>query len=773
MSEAAFYKPYLSDSEYETDTDSDVDTDGYITEDSLCSMPGRYKPVETGVAAPANEVVTTPPDTGTKFDTGESRNTFLFTVDSRNRDTRVYPQPTFFTIRLPRVLRNVKQINISQLTLLNSFFNFTTAKGNTFMYVLESGRTRVENGVDVSNSVRISIRDGTYAVTDLVAELNNALNAVPLFASITFNDFLSQFQTTGNFRPLFNPPGSLTTPVYNSLTQTYERNQTIDTIVARYFQTVQTVGSTFYTFNQSLVAYYYPVVKEMIIAQPDPVPFSVVGQEVPPGFASWYDYIVFAFQGLDDPYITPIVQDAGNQALFDAYRYQNSFNNFLVNKYVTTYNDKQGRLVISAPSLNDSITADLNAEYSNILGTLVLAAGFPNLGTFQSQYASIQNSNAALTEFYNFIQLRFASNFGVNFGQYSDLFYANLSNEIALYNVLNEYGWNLSFSPTVTNTQISSNMPATQVSTFWSNILVPNVPANASFVSTLTVPQFVGGYLAFANASEATFGYTDISCSISTTTYIRTPFKTRCRQNISLMTLPRYANERSPGTELIYNLGPSTTRYLYNLQDNLSSFSIRVDLTDPNFNLYNVRQSMFNTAPFMRAFDEWLNYTTPQILSGQRVQLADPNYGQRPPLGDIVIQQYRPYIFFQMNADQYPVSADANFKVDFYVETQDGTPFSTPLVVTFYKDRAAFMADAANDLAGNFSQENPRHYFQRQVFSNVNSAILTVETNNLDVSYFSVSVQSASSLLGAIPLRVFAILHDAYGVYRPSTFLIH
>lgn len=767
----AFYKPYLSDSEYETETDSDVDTDGYISEESLCAVPGRYKPVLTAAPAPTNEVVTTPANSGTKFETGESRNTFLFTVDSRNRDTRVYPQPTFFTIRLPRVLKNVKQINISQLTLLNSFFNFTTAKGNTFMYVLEQGRTRTENGIDISNSVRIAIRDGTYAVTDLVTELNNALNAVPLFASITFSNFLAQFQSTGNFRPLFNPPGSLTTPIFNSLTQTYERNQTIDTIVARYFQTVQTVGTTFYTFNQSLVAFYYPVVKEMIIGQPDPVPFSVAGQPIPPGFSSWYDYLVFAFQGLDDPYVTAIVQDSGNQALFDAYRYQNSFNNFLVNKYVATYNDKQGRLVISAPSLNDSITLDLNTTYSNILGNLVLSNGFPSLAAFQTQYNNTLNSNAALTEFYNFIQFRFASYFGVNFGQYSDQFYANLSNEINLYNIQNQYGWNLSFSPSVTATQISSNLPATQVSTFWSNIIVPNTPQNSSFVSTLLVPQFLNNYLEFQNSSEATFGYTDISFSMVPTTYIRTPFKTQCRQNISIMTLPRYFNERSPGTDLTYNLNPSTTRYLYDLQDNLSSFSIRLDLTDTNFYLYNVLQSMFNTAPYMRAFDEWLNYLTPEILAGSRVQLTNPNYNIRPPLGDIVLQSYRPYIFFQMNADEYPVSPDANFNVDFYVEMQDGSPFPVSIIVGYYKDRAAFMADAAYDVAGQYGQENPRHYFQRVVYpAGTTSAVMTIQTNNLDVSYFHVTVENVELLLSAIPIRVFAILRDAYGVYRPSTF---
>jgi hypothetical protein len=291
------------------------------------------------------------------------------------------------------------------------------------MYVYENGRTRLDpaSGSTIKNIVKISIRDGTYNTDELVVELNNALNSTPLFADITLSDFINHFQSTGDYTILFNTPGPT---VYNSLTQKYDKNQTINNIVARYFLVTQTVGTVSYTYNECLVAYYYPVIKESIIAS-NGIPEFAVPASNDPNF-NWYDYIVFSFQGLDDPLITEIVNIAENQLYFDTFRAERTFNNFLVNKYVCTYNPLQGRLVINAPSLNDSIVNDLQSNYNYFLTEQVLAAGISNLASFSNQYNSIVNSNVALIEFYNFIQTRFTSNFGVNFGQYTDLFFHHL-----------------------------------------------------------------------------------------------------------------------------------------------------------------------------------------------------------------------------------------------------------------------------------------------------------------------------------------------------------
>lgn len=745
-----FYKPFVAE-----DSDSETDSDGYTTEDSLLDIPGKNPPVAAGLSSTVPEL-TFPSNTGTKFEDQAVTNSNLFMINSRDRDTTTYPQPTFFTLRLPRVFKNVKKINISQLNLLNSFFNFTASAGNTFMYVQEQGR----------NPVKIQIRNGTYSSGDLVTELTSALNSTPLFADITLGNFIAGFQSTGDFSPLFNTPGTV---VYNSLTETYQANQTMSDIIARYFKITQVVGTVTYTYNQSLVAYYYPVMKEMIITG---VPFNI--SSVFASSTEAYTYLVFYFTGLDDANALALASDPINQSLFDTYRFHNTFNLSLANAYTCTYNTKQGRLVINAPSLNASISADLTTQYNNYLTALVLSnSQFTSVDDFNSQYADITNQNTGLISFYNFIQTRFTSNFGINFGTYAAEFYANSNSEITLYNTLNRYGWSPTLTPGVSASTIMSNAPAPQVDHYLSNIIIPKYNngvlsnAQSTFISTLTV-----GTLNFQNSGEATLGYFDIPFTVKPTTYTRVTFDAQFRQNISLMTIPRYINNRSTTNDIIYNMGPdptSQTPLLYDNRNYGSTFYNRIDISgNLLFNLYEVDQNMFNTVDYMRAENKWVTYIRSQILAGQRLQLANANYGKYPPASDVSLTSYRPFAFFQVNASEYLTEPKAHFNITFYVETQDGSPFSVPIVLVWYKDRAAFMSDVQLDLNGEIGVENPQNYFKRQVFTG-NSAQMVVDVNNLQQTYFHVHIDHGSPVPSSLPLRVFCLLTDVYGTYTIAT----
>jgi hypothetical protein len=784
-----FYKPYLSD---ESESETDSDESGYISEESLLDIPGRNPPIpEKELVNPnrirSNQEVTSSYN-ATKFETEESKNTTLFMINSRDRDTRVYPQPTFFTLRLPRLFRNVKQISITELSLLNSFFNFSSSKGNTWMYVYENGRTRIDTttGSTITNIVKISIRDGTYNTDELVSELNNALNSTPLFADITLNDFINQFQSTGDYTLLFNTPGPT---VYNSLTQKYDKNQTINNIVARYFLVTQTIGTVSYSYDECLVAYYYPVIKESIINS-NGIPEFAVPSSSDPNF-SWYDYIVFLFQGLSDPLILQIITLPGNQEYFNAFRADRTFNNFLVNKYVCTYNPLQGRLVINAPSLNDSIVNDLNSNYSYFLTEQVLASGLAsNLASFNNQYNAIVNSNAALIEFYNFIQTRFATNFGVNFALYSDSFYSDSNNEIVLYNTNNRYGWELSLTQTISQSSISSNVTPEQIPHLWSNILMnTSTVSEKTFISTLVVPEFstIGDKLTFSNASESHFGYFDIPFDVIPTTYKRIEFASRCRQNVSIMTIPRYANNRLSTNEISYNLSMESTPLLFystSTSDPLKpNYNILTDVSgSPLFNMYTIYQNMFESAEYMRNEDRWLTYMSTQIIAGSRIQPSNPNYQQSPPATDISLTGYRPFIFIQINADKYLIEETARFYISLYVEknVNPNDPdyetqkyFPVPIVITWYKDRAGFMADVADDIGDKFAEENPRHFFKRQVYGTYNSnlgrtdisgARMDVLVNNDQITYAHIQLASTDNIPSAIPLRIYAILTNEYGV---------
>lgn len=758
-----YYLPYDSEDEEET-----TDTESTSSEESYVSGPGSEQPelvIPSGIPYELE-----PSETKPLPEYEESRNTSLVMISSRDRDTNIYPQPTFFTLRLPRTFKNIRSITITQLNLLNSFFNFSAAKSNTTLYIHEQDRTIFDSnsGQTIPNHIQINIREGTYSASDLVTELSNALNQTPLFADITdgFGGFISQFQGTGDFSILFNLPGNV---VYNSLTGAYESGITMSQLVARYFQTVQTVGTVNFTYNQCLVAYYYPIIKELTTRNQLST-FNAHLEALPAGYTDPYTYIVFSFTGLDDPYILTLALDPANIVVFDEFRYRNTFLNFLVNEYICSYNSLQGRLQISVPSLNKSIRDDLTFQYNTILNEEVLKANFESVAIFQGNYDALTLNNGALLEFYNFIHRNFTNQFGIDFGQYTAEFFANLSNEITMYNVKERFGWNTILTPTVSSNAItrSADILPNQVPTPWSNIVFPQYGFAAStFVSTYNI-----GQITFSNASETTYGYTDIPFGIDPTCYKRINYTSRCRQTMSIMTIPRYVSDRGPETDETYPFGPeiNQTPLLYSVDQTTvpSTYTILTDITNStDFNLYTMTQVMFTSADYMRDENRWLTYITPQILSGFRVQEGSVNFGKNPPLTDMTILAYRPHIFFQLNIDQYALEPNAKWLVDIYVETRDGSLFPVPIVVARYRDRAAFMADVAEDLKKNYA-EDPRHVFERQTFTNTASAILTTTVVNNEISYFSVHIAKDSDLLSGIPLRIFALLHDEYGVYTTA-----
>jgi hypothetical protein len=114
--------------------------------------------------------------------------------------------------------------------------------------------------------------------------------------------------------------------------------------------------------------------------------------------------------------------------------------------------------------------------------------------------------------------------------------------------------------------------------------------------------------------------------------------------------------------------------------------------------------------------------------------------------------------------DSYNVEPNAKWRIEIVVETQNGTLFPVPIVVSFYRDRAAFMMDAANILNKNYI-DNPRHYMVSQTFSNVSSASIVSDVLNNGIGYLSIHIEDSTVIPASIPLRVYVILKDLYGTY--------
>ena len=290
MSQQKYYTPYISDNESESNFSDSDESDTSVesvdlpqnrfrqflagsislktdeTRKKYETASAQYSYVnfsDTGSAGNATEIVDTAKLPEPKFET--NKNTTLIMINSRDRDTKVYVQPTDFYIRLPRTYKNITNIAITELKLLSSFYYFSPTKSNTGISILELGRVITENGIDIDNVIVTNIREGTYNANTLITELNLQLNATPIFADISGgkNAFINSFQVTGNYSLLFNQPGDST---YNSLTGKYETGLTLANIISKYFYSASTnITNQFYSVDQAAVAYYYPVLKEMVL----------------------------------------------------------------------------------------------------------------------------------------------------------------------------------------------------------------------------------------------------------------------------------------------------------------------------------------------------------------------------------------------------------------------------------------------------------------------------------------------------------------------------
>lgn len=124
-------------------------------------------------------------------------------LDSVNRDTQAYPQPTNVTLRLPRTYKNVTGFSILQIKLLSAFYYFSVAKQNIDISILGIGRYMVNAGQTVDNIIVNTLREGTYDINGLIAEITTQLNRTPIFYDFIngFQDFATKFSVTGDFSP--------------------------------------------------------------------------------------------------------------------------------------------------------------------------------------------------------------------------------------------------------------------------------------------------------------------------------------------------------------------------------------------------------------------------------------------------------------------------------------------------------------------------------------------------------------------------------------------
>jgi hypothetical protein len=367
--------------------------------------------------------------------------TSIIMVNSQYRDQSTYPQPTYFSIRLPRVYKNISAISFSDMKLLTSFYYFRTTKGNTDITVYEKDRITVDiNNLITSTIVKRFIRTGSYNINSLLTEIQLQLNYTPLFFDFPngINDFITAFRSSGDYFLNFNQPGDY---FYNTTTQTWVPNPTINTILSQYWNT-RYAGLSYYSNDQILLAYYYPILQEYI-QDPDysnqALDLStalVVLQSSSTSTLTNEDvieYLVYSFKGINPPDQIALAAIQANIPTLDTYRLKHTFRYWLINKYTVGLQAQSQNVYITTNSLNTSLVNLLTIQQSKYL-TNVLATNNISSNAYNNLFTTVNQTLAVLQGLYTFEQQQFLQYFAVPYSQYTLNYYATLTNPIQVRN---------------------------------------------------------------------------------------------------------------------------------------------------------------------------------------------------------------------------------------------------------------------------------------------------------------------------------------------------
>ncbi len=719
-------------------------------------------------------------------------------IDSKKRYLPLYAQPTFFSTRLPRVYRNITALNFAQINFLNRLYYFRPSKNNTTIDIQEFDRS----------TFTTTLRQGSYNITGLKAELETQLNRTPLFYDYAtdnffdyegaYNRFYDLFSATRNFYLNFNQPGS---NFYDNRTNSFIQNPTSNTILTSFWAgTSANLGQNL-TDQQIYLAYYYPVLKELLTDESysgTPVNLTI-GIGVDPiitDISGVYQRCVFGFQGLNiggisvvDPVIYAVADDVANRAALDAYRLAHTFRYSLINAYSMTVNGQDSTVTIAAGSLNRSLytllTNKANEFYVNLLS---------NAGITAAQYSTLKGNNKfldyILADMYNYTQVTYADNFAVPYSTYSRGYYAALDNTIKLRNGLAAFGI----------PQTPAQAAAAGVSTIYTNILGPiqeepfirwpylsnldlsnvymenlsnaargdmNHPYSvdlATIDETATVIDVSGASPTYYFQPNSISKKVDCVVPIEAGTYTTFKFHSPVRQTLQVETLPRPLQYRYPAYNQA-NYDTTINKYFqeaYTYDVSAHSYSAGPLYTYAYDNLLSNYLSNIPSWSSSNS-DRWLtDYTTSKGYYSNAVFLQGTSFGTNPPWNGLFYKFTTPDVSGSdpSKAYRYPL----NLTTEIYTDQSGTTLAAAPNTFrTFlYTDRAGFQADLYMSTAfgglvaayTNFRSEDPVN-FKYSTVINTTDTSGTIQFNAYPGQTYYVSCRSDSVDSGSIFTKIF------------------
>ena len=778
MSLPNYYRPYVSDSESDNDSESGytTNTESVRTSASFSNDAPNFATFAHELLRPAiggppvlqtddevglqkkrmyslynseNDTILSGLSTSTLYVPDLSSNliraskqqvTSIINLDSRDRDKQVFSQPTNLQLRLPRVYRNIINFQLVQVKLLSAFYYFRKSKNNISISINEQNRFLDSNGsvltgsnitdpnfAKVLNIITNYIREGSYDINTLINELNIQLNTAPIFYDFIggFNEFVPLFASTGDLSVSFNLPGDY---YYDSIINEFIANPTIDQIVTKYFKS-RYAGQTSYTVDNIKIAYYYPVLKELLLDNNyagNPIDFSVTDSTLLFPGETPYTRCVYYFQGLSDPFVLSVIQN--NISVLDSYRLAHTFRYTLINKYVVSYDTFNNHISINTPSLNTSLVNLINGKQSNYY-----AAQFAQYGITSNDYTNLATQNtlllAVLTDMYNYLQSNFALQFGVTYNTYSLDYYGHMSNYVYLQNGSNgNVSCNYDINVILNNkTPISNNI----ITNYQKPPLYqwPALASNPSsnFLNGTNITYFNGNpynlqtdvpeqYHKFIDTSETIYNsrllnHADTVVNINPASYVAFKFKSAYRQTLQVESLPRPTKYRYPEYNATHydasyvTLFDNSYNFILNSSNNIFINS-NISITPiPGFS--NISSSNFGIS-FSNSYALWSN-----TFANVSVTQPEDYYSFVPPLPD------------NSNSPAYRYNMLLN------ISEPSGSNFGSPLDVFLYKDAGAFYGDI-ND----FRHESPYNY--------ISSNFIPATSNSINIDFTSYQVPSSN-----------------------------
>ena len=307
----------------------------------------------------------------------------LFSFKSENRDLSVYPFSTSFTLKTPRIYKNVSQIQLVQISIVNPvsavpdvssidkiitdfivanydicandcsqcYQNFSAIDG---ISIAEIGRT---NPVarDALLVHGIPVRSGFYSPESLVAELDQQANRTPPFTTVSYAEHRRLFQSTKQVDHLFNEPGRW---VYDKLAKTFYTTSNKADLIHQYLPDLTLVDSNHPSDQETFVAYFYPVLRETFLSPFDFKFLDLDGTSV----ASATHQVLQQYQGLNSPLYYRLCQL--NMPYLQTLRRSYTFEYNPINDYQWDYSPITSKISVAHTHLHKSIQTDIAKRYA-------------------------------------------------------------------------------------------------------------------------------------------------------------------------------------------------------------------------------------------------------------------------------------------------------------------------------------------------------------------------------------------------------------------------